>query len=90
MLIVPPMFAAQLSERLPFRLGLTVLHAALTALIGLHLSVCINCSAAGAMVVAAALLFVAVWAVSQAQRLLNFRRISQSLPGGPRIVGAPS
>ena len=91
MLIVPPMFAAQLSERLPFRLGLTVLHAALSALIGLHLSIWLNCSAAGAMVVAAALLFVAVWAVSQAQRWLNFRRsISQSLPGGPRTVGAPS
>ena len=91
MLIVPPMFAAQLSERLPFRLGLTVLHAALSALIGLHLSVWLNCSAAGAMVVAAALLFVAVWAASQVQRWLNFRRkISQSLPGGSRIAGAPS
>ena len=91
MLIVPPMFAAQLSEWLPFRLGLTVLHAALSALIGLHLSVWLNCSAAGAMVVAAAMLFVAVWAVSQVQRWLNFRRsVSQSLPGGPRIVGAPS
>src|ERR1700754_1190039 len=68
MLIVPPMFAAQLSERLPARLGLTVLHALLSAIIGLHLSVWLNCSAAGAMVVAAALLFVAVWALSQIQR----------------------
>ena len=89
MLIVPAMFAAQLSERLPFRLGLTVLHAALSALIGLHLSVWLNCSAAGAMVVAAALLFVAVWGASQAQRWMNFRR-TISLTDGSRIAGAPS
>jgi len=91
MLIVPPMFAAQISERLPFRLGLTVLHAALSALIGLHLSVWLNCSAAGAMVVAAALLFLAVWGASQARRWMNFgRRICQSPAGGSRIAGAPS
>jgi manganese/zinc/iron transport system permease protein len=91
MLIVPPMFAAQLSERLPFRLGLTVLHAALSALIGLHLSVWLNCSAAGAMVVAAALLFLAVWGASQAPRWMNFRRrICQSPAGGSRIADAPS
>jgi manganese/zinc/iron transport system permease protein len=91
MLIVPPMFAAQISERLPFRLGLTVLHAALSALIGLHLSVWLNCSAAGAMVVAAALLFLAVWGASQARSWMNFgRRICQPLAGGSRIAGAPS
>jgi manganese/zinc/iron transport system permease protein len=91
MLIVPPMFAAQISERLPFRLGLTVLHAALSALIGLHLSVWLNCSAAGAMVVAAALLFLAVWGASQARRWMNFGgRICQSPAGGSRIAGAPS
>ena len=74
MLIVPPMFAAQLSDRLPLRLGLTVVHAALSAIIGLHLSVWLNCSAAGAMVVAAALLFVMVWASSQLGRWLHLRR----------------
>ncbi len=61
MLIVPPMFAAQLSDRLPARLGLTVLHAALSAIIGYHLSVWLSCSAAGAMVVAGAALFALVW-----------------------------
>lgn len=65
MLIVPPMFAGQLSERLPTRLVLTVLHAALTALIGYHLSVWLRCSAAGAMVVAASLLFAMAWAFTQ-------------------------
>ena len=65
MLIVPPMFAGQLSERLPTRFVLTVLHAALTAVIGYHLSVWLRCSAAGAMVVAASLLFAMAWALSQ-------------------------
>ncbi len=61
MLVVPPMFAAQLSERLPTRLLLTTIHALLAALIGYHLSVWLECSAAGAMVVASALLFVGAW-----------------------------
>ena len=74
MLIVPPMFAAQLSDRLPVRLGLTVVHAALSATIGLHISVWLNCSAAGAMVVAAALLFVMVWGTSLLRRWMHLRR----------------
>jgi len=91
MLIVPPMFAAQLSERLRVRLGLTVLHAALSAVIGLHLSVWLNCSAAGAMVVAAALLFFAVWALSQAQRWMHFRRrFPESQIADARVIGASS
>ena len=74
MLIVPPMFAAQLSDRLPVRLGLTVVHAALSATIGFHLSVWLNCSAAGAMVVAAAWLFVIAWAGTQVRRWMHLRR----------------
>ncbi|MCK9588691.1 MAG: metal ABC transporter permease [Terrimicrobiaceae bacterium] len=85
MLIVPPMFAGQLSDRLSARLGLTVLHAALSALIGLHLSVWLNCSAAGAMVVAAALLFVAVWPASPIGKLLrpSLRGEAPIFPGCP-------
>ncbi len=77
MLVVPPMFAGQLSDRLPVRLGLTVFHAALSALIGLHLSVWLNCSAAGAMVVAAAFLFVIVWINSQLGKLMHSMPVSQ-------------
>jgi manganese/zinc/iron transport system permease protein len=87
MLIVPPMFAAQLSERLPLRLGLTTLHAALSAMIGLHLSVWLNCSAAGAMVVAASFLFVAVWVASQLKGQFH-RRLSESQINGVRVAGA--
>ncbi|MBE2181215.1 MAG: metal ABC transporter permease [Chthoniobacterales bacterium] len=61
MLIVPAMFAAQLSNRLPVRLGLTIIHAAVSSLLGYHLSVWLQCSTAGAMVVAGAGLFTAAW-----------------------------
>lgn len=60
-LIVPPMFAAQLSSRMPVRLGLTAVHAALSAGLGLHVSYWLNCSVAGAMVVVGAVLFVVAW-----------------------------
>jgi manganese/zinc/iron transport system permease protein len=91
MLIVPPMFAAQVSDRLPVRLGLTILHAALSATIGLHISVWLNCSAAGAMVVAAALLFVAVWMASLVWRWWHVRRIfPESQIGEVPAVDAPT
>lgn len=73
MLIVPPMFAGQLSDRLPVRLWLTVLHAFLSAMLGLHLSVWLNCSGAGAIVVAASLLFTIVWIYSLIRRAIHQR-----------------
>lgn len=63
-LIVPPMFAAQLSDRMEWRLVLTVVHAGLSALAGLHLAYWLNCSVAGAMVVAGAALFVGAWGIT--------------------------
>lgn len=61
MLIVPPMFAAQLSDRLQMRLLLTVLNAFLSSVIGYHFSVWLQCSVAGAMVVISAVLFLFAW-----------------------------
>lgn len=61
MLVVPPMFAAQLSQSLPRRLALICIHALLAALIGFHISIWLHCSTAGAMVVASALLFLLAW-----------------------------
>lgn len=92
MLIVPPMFAGEISDRLPVRLALTVLHAALSAVLGLHLSVWLNCSAAGAMVVAAAALFAAAWAFSQVRRLILFTRAGRETPpsGYPTTTGTVS
>ncbi|MGF1656339.1 MAG: metal ABC transporter permease [Verrucomicrobiales bacterium] len=69
MLIVPAMFAAQLSQHLPTRLVLTVVHGALVSLLGFHGSVWLNCSTAGAMVVMSALLFVLAWAATQSMGL---------------------
>ena len=68
MLVVPPMFAAQLSDRLPVRFALVFLHAALSSLLGYQLSVWLNCSPAGAMVVVGALLFLLAWAVTRPRR----------------------
>ncbi|MFZ4681966.1 MAG: metal ABC transporter permease, partial [Terrimicrobiaceae bacterium] len=64
MLIVPAMFAAQLSTRLPVRLVLTVGHSVISAVLGYHLSIWLKCSAAGAMVVCGSLLFALAWAVT--------------------------
>lgn len=61
MLIVPAMFAAQLSNRLPWRLVLTVGHAVVSAVLGYHLSLWLRCSTAGAMVVCGSVLFVLAW-----------------------------
>lgn len=58
MVIVPPMAAQEMADRLPGRLVWTVVHAGLSALAGFHLSIWLNCSTAGAMVVAGAALFV--------------------------------
>ncbi|MEN9573699.1 MAG: hypothetical protein RL514_1554 [Verrucomicrobiota bacterium] len=62
MLILPGATATLLSHRFPVMLGLTVLHSALSAVLGLHLGVWLNCSLAAAMVVAGAGLFCLVWA----------------------------
>ncbi len=68
MLVVPAMFAAQLSDRLPVRFGLVFVHAALSSLLGYTMSVWLDCSPAGAMVVAGALLFVAAWVATRERR----------------------
>ncbi len=73
MLIVPPMFAGQISDRLSLRLVLTVAHAAVSAVLGFHLSMWLQCTTAGAMVVAGAALFVAVWMGDLALR--KWRRV---------------
>lgn len=61
MLIIPGMTAAQISSRLPIRHWLVAVHSLLSSLLGLHLSIWLNCSMAGAMVVSGAGLFVIAW-----------------------------
>ena len=61
MLILPGATAHLLSARLPVIMALTVLHAALSTLLGFHLAKWLDCSIAGALVVAAMGLFVLAW-----------------------------
>jgi manganese/zinc/iron transport system permease protein len=68
MLIVPAMFAAQLSSRLPTRLLLTTLHAVASAVTGYHLFVWLDCSAAAAMVVAGSVFFAIAWGLTALAR----------------------
>ena len=61
MLILPAATARLLSDRLPHMMTLGVLHAALSAFLGIHLAVWLNCSIAAAMTVAGGALFGVVW-----------------------------
>jgi ABC-type Mn2+/Zn2+ transport system permease subunit len=54
-------------------LVISAIHAALSAILGLHLGVWLRCSIGAAMVVAGALLFTAAWAMTGFKRLV-FRR----------------
>jgi manganese/zinc/iron transport system permease protein len=71
MLILPGATASMLSQRLPVVLSLTVIHAALSSVLGVHLGTWLNCSLAGAMVVAGAGLFCVAWIFSPSQGLLQ-------------------
>ena len=64
LLILPGATAALLTERMVSRLVLGTLHAALSAITGMHLSVALDCSPAGASVVAGAAWFTAAWLFS--------------------------
>ena len=72
MLILPGATAQLLSTRLPVCLALSVLHAALSAVGGLHLSLILGCPMAAAVVVAGTVLFGCAWAVSLMQRRAGF------------------
>lgn len=61
MLILPGATAYLLTDRLPVLLGLATVHAALSTVAGVALAVAIDCSTAGAMVLAGALIFVIVF-----------------------------
>lgn len=69
MLILPGATSYLLSQRLPKMMGLTVLHAALSTALGVHLAIWLNCSMAAAMVVAGAALFCMAWVFSRTGRV---------------------
>ena len=70
MLILPGATASLLAYRLPPMFGITVVHALLSAVGGIHLATWLNCSPAGAMVVAGSVLFAVAWVFSPSQGLL--------------------
>jgi manganese/zinc/iron transport system permease protein len=70
MLILPGATATLISQRLPTVLLLSVLHAALSSLLGVHLALWLECSMAAAMVVTGATLFVLAWFLSPRSGLI--------------------
>lgn len=85
MLIFPGVTAALFSDRLSVILWLVGLFAALYALGGLHLSIWLDCSIAGAMVVMAVFIFVIAWIFSPRRGLL--RQLFKKCPNAimPRL-----
>jgi manganese/zinc/iron transport system permease protein len=71
MLILPGATAGLLSTRLAVVHGLSVVHAALSAVLGVHLALALGCQIGPAMVVAGALLFGLAWIFSPTQGLLR-------------------
>jgi len=71
MLILPGATASLLAHRLPTVLLLSVLHAALCSVLGLHLGLWLDCTVAGAMVVMGGFLFGLAWVFSPSQGLLR-------------------
>ncbi len=70
MLILPGATAYLLTDRLPVMLALSALQAALSTVLGVALAVALDCSTAGAMVLAGALLFVLAFLLSPGQGLV--------------------
>jgi manganese/zinc/iron transport system permease protein len=64
MLILPAATAQLLSTRLPVCFGLSVLHAALSSVLGVHLGLWLGCSLAAAVVVAGTGWFALAWGAS--------------------------
>jgi manganese/zinc/iron transport system permease protein len=72
MLILPGATASMLFRRLPWIHAFSLIHAALSSLLGIHLSLWLNCNIAGAMVVVATFLFCLAWIFSPTQGLWRF------------------
>ena len=70
MLILPGATASLLTHRLAWVHGLSIVHAALSSVLGVHLSLALECQIGPAMVVAGAGLFVLVWIFSPSAGLL--------------------
>jgi manganese/zinc/iron transport system permease protein len=70
MLILPGATASLLSRRLPLVHGLAVIHAAVSAVLGTHLGIWLECSLGAAMVVAGTVLFALAWILAPHEGLV--------------------
>lgn len=71
MLILPGATGSLLSQRLPVVLFLSVAHAALSSVLGVHLALWLECSIAGSMVVMGGALFALAWIFSPSRGLIH-------------------
>lgn len=71
MLILPGATASLITDSLPYRMLISIGHAALSSILGMHFSVWLDGSPAGSMVVMGSALFTGVWIVSPRARLLG-------------------
>lgn len=84
MLIVPGATASLLASRLPAIFALIVLHGALSSVAGLHLALWLDCSIAGAIVVAGCSLFTLAWLASILRRKSLHQPSPDHLPAPPQ------
>jgi manganese/zinc/iron transport system permease protein len=75
MLILPGATAQLISTRLSVCLWLSVAHAAMSAVLGLHMGIWLNCSIAAAVVVAGTGLFAVAWVFGPQSALVKWKRL---------------
>lgn len=94
MLILPGATAALCSPKLSVVMVITVIHAAVSSLLGVHLGFWLNCSLAAAMAVMGSLLFVIAWIFSPYQgilaKLLRTRADTSPTPDSPNLQSTPN
>lgn len=81
MLILPGATASLVSHKLPVILSISVIFAVISSLAGIHLATWLDCSIAGAMVVAASALFAMAWLLSPQTGLIA--KITRRKPEEP-------
>lgn len=81
-LILPGATAYLLTSRLSSMLVISAIHAAISAVAGMHLSVWLNCSVGAALVVSGGLLFALAWMVVGVSRALARSHAGKSGSGG--------
>jgi manganese/zinc/iron transport system permease protein len=89
MLILPGATASLLAMRLTTIHFLTVVHAALSAFLGIHFAAWLDCSTAGAIVVMGSVLFALAWVFSPTQGLLRRWFAKTEAPGDSALQPQP-